>query len=669
MTAPGETASPVVLLGIAAALAALSGVPGLFLRDLARGQRVATGVMLLASLAGMSGAGIAIATGRAEIFAIDWSLPFGPAEIGIDRLSALFLLPIFIISSCSALYATEYWPATRNPCSARKLSFFFGLLSGAMAMLVMARESTLFLMAWEVMALSCYFVLTTDDGNPEVREAGALYLITTHIGTLALFAMFSLLRGACGFSWFPAAGALDGGGALATSIFVAAFLGFGLKAGLMPLHVWLPSAHANAPSHISALMSGVLIKMGIYGLVRTYSFFSHVPLWWGASVLAAGAVSGILGVAFAIAQHDLKRLLAYHSIENIGIITMGIGVALIGQAVGSPLLTLLGMAGALLHVLNHATFKALLFLGAGSLIHGIRTREIDLMGGVARRAPWTAFFFLVGAVAICGLPPLNGFVSEFLIYLGLFNGVRLANGTAVSFLALAAPALALIGGLAVACFVKVYGAVFLGVPRTPAAAGAHEAGWRMRAPMGLLALICALVGLFPPAVAGLLEGAVSAWQPALYRGENRLGAVAPLWWLTILGAVLLCLVLLAYACFARRLKAAPQAAGLTWDCGYLRPSPRMQYSASSFAETLVRLFGGVLRPHWKLPAVAGPFPRDARFASHVPEAVLELAFLPLLERANARLGVVRRLQHGQLQLYILYTFLTLLFLLIWARYS
>jgi hydrogenase-4 component B len=283
--------------------------------------------------------------------------------------------------------------------------------------------------------------------------------------------------------------------------------------------------------------------------------------------------------------------------------------------------------------------------------------------------PWTAAFFLIGSVAICGLPPLNGFVSEFLIYLGLFTGVKEAAGPAVSFLALAAPSLALIGGLAVACFVKVYGVVFLGVPRSPAAAGAHEAGWRMRVPMGLLASICAFIGLFPPATAGILDGAVTTCHSAHFLAGIRLGTAAPLWWLTLLGMALLVLTFLAVFFFTQRLKAAPQAIGLTWDCGYLRPSPRMQYSASSFAEMLVKLFGGMLRPHWKLPAISGPFPPESRFASHVPEAVLDLAFLPFLARANARMGTIRRLQHGQLHLYILYTFLTLALLLIWARYA
>jgi hydrogenase-4 component B len=669
MTAPGETTSPVVLLSIAMALAAFSGVPGLLLRNRGSGQKISIALMLLAGLAGLGGAGIVIVSGRTEIFTIDWGLPFGPTEIGVDPLSALFLLPIFIISLCCTVYAAEYWPAAANPRNVRKLSFFFGLLSAALALLVMARESRLFLMAWEIMAVSCYFAMTAEDDKPAVEEAGTLYLITTHLATLALFAMFSLLRGASGSFLFPAAGALEGSGPLAAGIFVAALLGFGMKAGIMPLHIWLPSAHANAPSHISAVMSGVLIKMGIYGLVRTSSFFGHVPLWWGAVLLVAGVLSGVIGVVFAIAQHDLKRLLAYHSIENIGIIAIGIGVALIGRAIGSPLLTLLGLAGGLLHVLNHATFKALLFLGAGSVIHATRTREIDVMGGLLRPMPWTAACFLVGAVAICGLPPLNGFVSEFLIYLGLFNGVKEETGAAVAFLALAAPALALIGGLATACFIKVFGVAFLGVPRSTAANEAHEAGWRMRAPMSLLALICALIGMFPPAVAGLLERSVFIWQPALTSGGSRLGAAAPLWWLTIFSIVLLCLILLAALYFMRRLKASPRASGGTWDCGYLRPAPRMQYSASSFAETLVRLFRGVLRPHWELPAIKGLFAQKAHFSSHVPETVLELLFLPALERANAKLAVIRRLQHGQLHFYLLYTLVTLVLLIIWAQYA
>jgi hydrogenase-4 component B len=414
-------------------------------------------------------------------------------------------------------------------------------------------------------------------------------------------------------------------------------------------------------------MSGVLLKMGIYGLLRILSFFGRIPLWWGAVILVAGILSGILGVAFAIAQHDLKRLLAYHSIENIGIIAMGIGVALIGRATDAPLLTMLGMAGALLHTLNHATFKALLFFSAGSAIHSAGSRDMDRMGGLGRLMPWTAFSFLTGAVAICGLPPLNGFVSEFLVYLGLFNGVRDGHGAALPFLALAAPALAFIGGLAMACFVKVYGVAFLGLPRSESAAGAHESGWRMRAPMLLLALVCGLIGICPPVVAPMLDAAIASWQPAAL-GGSRLATVAPLWWLSLLGAFLLCLALGMGYRMVRRLSAAPCGVGPTWDCGYLRPAPRMQYTASSFAEMLVKLFAGVLRPHREVPVIEGAFPRSGRFASHIPELFLELIFLPLLERTNARAGVIRRMQHGRLHLYILNIFVTLVLLLIWVQY-
>ena len=668
MTATGEITTAGALLVFAPCLAACSGVPGLFLKTTSSlGQKIGTLLLLLASLAGLGGAVAIVAGERTEAITLDWGLPLGPCELGVDPLAALFLLPVFLISACSTLYGTGYWPAAANPRTTRKLTFFTGLLSSSLALLVLARNGIIFLMAWEVMALACYFVMTAEDHLPEVREAGTLYIITTHLGTLALFAMFSLLRADAASFTFPAAGSLDATLPLASGIFVTALLGFGLKAGLMPLHIWLPSAHANAPSHISALMSGVLIKMGIYGLVRVLSFYDKVPLWWGVTLLVAGIVSGVAGVAFAIGQHDLKRLLAYHSIENIGIIAMGIGVALIGRAIASPLLVMLGMAGALLHVLNHAIFKSLLFLAAGAVLHGAGTREIDRLGGLARRLPWSAALFLTGAVAICGLPPLNGFVSELLIYLGFFSGIRVTDGTPLPFLALAAPALALVGGLAVACFVKVYGAVFLGQPRSAAAGAAHEAGWAMRLPMVLLGLLCFAIGIAPAGVAPLLERALHAWQPALAQGGTRLSAVAPFGWLTIFAVLFLVAAGALGAVFRRRLRSAPYGTAATWGCGYLNPSPRMQYSASSFAEMLVKLFTGVLRPHWQRPAISGPAPASGHFASHVPEVALEMVFLPFLRRAFEKLAVVRRLQHGQLHLYILYTFITLVLLLLWVQ--
>ncbi|HEY6837402.1 MAG TPA: proton-conducting transporter membrane subunit [Geobacteraceae bacterium] len=663
MTGDPTATLPALLLIVATALAALSGLP-LLLRILSPtlGQRFAALAMVAASVAGIGGA-VCVLLARSSItFQLAWPFPFGPAECGVDPLTAFFSLPILIVAGCCSVYALEYWPARNNPRTIRKLTFFFGLLVSSMLSVVLTRSAGLFLLAWEIMALAAYFVLTTDDHTPEVRDAGTLYMICTHTGTLALFAMFALLKGLSGAYTFPAAGSLSAVAPLTTALYVVALFGFGFKAGIMPLHVWLPSAHANAPSHISAIMSGVILKVGIYGLVRTLSFFTGFPLWWGVVLLVLGMVSGIVGVLYALGQHDLKRLLAYHSIENVGIIVMGIGTALIGASCGSSLLVLLGLAGALLHVLNHATFKALLFLGAGSIIHAAGTREIDRMGGLLRRIPWTAAAFLVGAVAICGLPPLNGFVSEFLIYLGFFRGVVDHDGAVAIALSLAAPALALIGGLAVACFVKVFGVVFLGAPRTPSTVPPHEAGFSMRFPMGVLSGVCLLIGLLPQAMAPLLDAATAAWLPAS-KMPGSLSAVSPLLWVSGLAFGLLAFILITTYFYLGRVKRASVAASVTWGCGYLAPTSRMQYSASSFAGLLVDFFAGILRPEVHPPSIKGSFPASPHFESHVPETVLERIYIPLLAHVYEKFVPIRRLQHGQLHLYILYTFVTLVVLL------
>jgi len=655
---------PAMLLIGAALTAAFSGTP-LLLRFLnpALGQRMATVAMVASAAEGLAGAVMALLRRQQVTYQLAWPFPFGPAECGIDPLTAFFALPILIVAACCSIYALDYWPAPSNPRTVRKLTFFFGLLVSAMLFVIMARSAGLFLLAWEIMALAAYFVLTTDDHTPEVRDAGALYMICTHTGTLALFALFALLKGISGSFTFPDAASLTATAPLGAAIFLVALFGFGFKAGLMPLHIWLPSAHANAPSHVSAIMSGVMLKIGIYGLLRSLSFFTGIPLWWGLVLVVLGMVSGIVGVLFALGQHDLKRLLAYHSIENIGIITMGIGTALIGSATGSPVLILLGLAGALLHVLNHATFKALLFLGAGSVIHAVATREIDRMGGVLRPMPWTALSFIIGAVAICGLPPLNGFVSEFLIYLGFFNGTISGSGAGAIATALAAPALALIGGLAVACFVKVVGVVFLGAPRSPLPASIHEARWTMRLPMLILAMVCLAIGVAPVAVAPLLDSVASTWLPRSSEAVS-LAASAPLAWISILAVALLAVTFCVLLWYRGKLNEATVATAGTWGCGYLDPGSRMQYSASSFAGMLVNLFAGVLRTERHSPRISGPFPVDPHFESHVPEAVLERIYLPIISRIYKKFLPIRRLQHGQLHLYILYTFITLVVLIV-----
>jgi len=432
----------------------------------------------------------------------------------------------------------------------------------------------------------------------------------------------------------------------------------------MPGHSWLPGAHASAPSHVSAVMSGVVIKMGVYGLVRVCGLFDSPPLWWGVVLVAVGSLSAFLGVVFALSQHDLKRLLAYHSVENIGIIVVALGLAMVGRSIGRPEWILLGLAACLLHVWNHAIFKSLLFLGAGSIAHSTGTLEIELTGGLARRMPATAAFFLIGAVAICGLPPLNGFVSELFLYLGLARGA-ITSGWAWT--ALAAAILAATGALAVACFVKVFGVVFLGNPRTPAAARAREAPAAMLAPMAILALACAVLGAAPALIAHPLEQAVRVWARDGLDGQS-LAALAPLGPISVLAAVLLVatptlLVALVPACRRARHRHPALA---TWACGYASTSPRVQYTASSFAQIITSRFAWALRPRAHRPTIERLFPSAALFESQVEDPVLDRLLEPAAAGALRFAALMRALPQGQLQRYILYIVAFLIPLLIWA---
>jgi formate hydrogenlyase subunit 3/multisubunit Na+/H+ antiporter MnhD subunit len=534
---------------------------------------------------------------------------------------------------------------------------FWGVLTAGMALLVISRHALTFLLGWEAMALSAFFLVSADDAHGGSRQAGWVYLIATHVCTLALFGLFALWRRETGsYLLQPFAGGALGGG-VHNLFFALACLGFGLKAGAVPLHFWLPGAHAAAPSHVSAFMSGVVLKMGVYGLVRWFALLPAPPPAWGGLVLLAGAASAVLGVVFAIAQHDLKRLLAYHSVENIGIILMGLGVALIGRSAGRPEWVALGLAGCLLHVWNHSFFKALLFFGAGAVRPATHPRRLDRLGGLARAMPWTAGFFLLGAVAICGLPPLNGFVSEWFVYLGLFKSA-LAGGRGGLAPLLGVPALAMTGALAVACFVKVFGGVFLGVARTHAARSAHEAPFAMLLPMGVLALCCAVVGVAPWLAAPAVDAAVACWSADAGVAPVAVGSLAPLGALSAASVAVLVFAGGPLLLLVRRAGAVRR--GPTWDCGYARPTGRMQYTASSFAQMLVRFFGGVLRPRGRAPELRRVFPGPSRMHSHVDEAVLDRVLLPAGRRIEAWFVWCHHFQRGLAQHYILYVLLTLL---------
>jgi hydrogenase-4 component B len=621
---------------------------------------IGIGTMLLGAACGIIAA-VRVSLGNSEVrWSHAWAVPGGAFDIRLDPIAAIFLAQVFLLGALGSVYGIGYWPIEKHPATSGRLRAFYGLLVAGMALVVMANNAILFLFAWEVMALAAFLALTVEDRNAETRQCGFVYLVATRVGTLALIAMFALLRAATSsFSLSSARIAADS--SLGTSIFCLGLLGFGLKAGLMPLHIWLPGAHANAPTHVSALMSGVMIKMGVYGLIRIGSFYDRIPLWWGMTLFGLGAISAVLGVAFALGQHDLKRLLAYHSVENIGIIVMSLGVAMIGRSTARVELVALGLAGALLHTFNHGLFKALLFFCAGSVISGTGTRELDRMGGLAKRMPWTALAFLVGAAAICGLPPLNGFVSELFLYIGMLKGGALGSGSIGSLLTFGVPTLALVGALAVACFVKVHGVVFLGEPRCESDLDARESPLSMLLPMAALGAGCVIIGSLPLLVTGVLERAISTWDAG--STPIRLSALVPL--VPLMWANLVLLVTVAsLACLAKLRTARTQIVhGPTWDCGYASPSPRMQYTASSFAESLVALFSMVLRPRMTAPVIDQPFPSKSRFESHVPEVVLDLAVLPTLRWFGRTIDWFRWLQPGSIHLYIVYILVALVVML------
>lgn len=656
-----------VLLGIL--LVALSGVPGLLLsRHGMAGQWLSVLLAVPGCAIGLAGVAVFWASGDSAAIIQPWPLVRGAAfHVAIDGLSALFLCPVFLVSLLACVYGLGYWRQPEHPNNGRKLRLFYGLLTAGMALFAIARNGVLFLMGWEAMALAAFFLIGTEDDQLEARTASWTYLVATHLATLCVVAMVALLHVARGsFTLGPLNADAVGPGA-STAIFVLALVGFGIKAGIMPLHVWLPSAHAIAPSHVSAIMSGVFIKMGIYGIIRVTSFFPEPPVEWGGTVLALGAISGVLSIAFAIGQRDLKRLLAYSSIENISIIAVGVGLALVGRSVDRADWIVLGLGGALLHVWNHAVFKSLLFLSAGSLIHRTHTRDIDALGGLAKPMPYTALAFLIGAVAICGLPPLNGFVSELLMYIGLFKTFADTGppGAGVAYAAFAAPALALIGALAVACFVKVFGVVFLGTPRSAHAAHVSESGPAMLAPMAVLAGCCMFIGLAPGLIAPLLGEAIATWAPTIPDAGPRLAALAPFGWISVMAVALIAALLLIGWLLQLRLRNNVVETDPTWGCGYLAPTSRMQYTSSSFAQMIVGLFAWALRPRIHRPPPLELFPQPASFRSEVPDTVLDEAVLPTLRGGAWLAQQFRVFQQGSIQAYLLYIFLALFALLLW----
>jgi hydrogenase-4 component B len=638
-------------------------VPGLALgRRSSLGQAAASALSLAAAAAGLGAALVALARGGLETARLAGPLPDLALHLRLDALSAFFLAPVWLLGATATVYGARYWSQAEHPENARGLRLWLGVLVASLAAVVLAADAIAFLIAWEIMTLAAFLLVTTEDERGDVQQAGWVYLVAAHASVLVLFAFFGLAWAATGSLELRP---LAGGGPVpagAGVLFLLALVGFGLKAGIVPLHFWLPAAHANAPSHVSALLSGVVLKLGIYGLLRTLTLLPAPPPSVGVLLLALGAASALYGVLFALGQHDLKRLLAYHSVENVGIIVMGLGLALIGVGARQPAWAALGLAGCLLHVWNHALFKSLLFLAAGSVIHATGTREIDRLGGLARPMAGTAALFAVGAAAICGLPPLNGFASELLIFVGLLRVTADGVGGVWSVAPLAAPLLALAGALALACFVKAFGTVFLGAGRSEAAARAHESPLAMRGAMGALALGCAGIGLLPVLVMPALDAVVRAWLP-LDPPPPSLAALVPWAPLMALNGALVGGLAAAALLLRARSRRRPSPRTVTWDCGYARPSPRMAYTASSFAQILVGLFGWLLQPRFESAVASELFPARRHFHVSVPEQVLDGVLAPLWTGFRRALVPLRALQHGRIQRYLMVVFLTLCALL------
>ncbi|MDX9786466.1 MAG: proton-conducting transporter membrane subunit [Desulfobacterales bacterium] len=577
----------------------------------------------------------------------------------IDKLSAFFLVAIFGVCLLATIYSFHYLNNSQKTLRIAVNYFFFSLLIASMALVVCAANLITFMLSWEIMSLSSYFLVIYDHHASENRKAGLLYFVFSQVGAMFILAAFGIMYGYSGGFGFDVGAALPD--TVKLVVLILAFIGFGSKAGVFPFHVWLPHAHPAAPSHISAVMSGVMIKTGIYGILRLYvSMNLHTPLF-GEIVLVAGMVSGILGVVYALGQHDIKRLLAYHSVENIGIILIGIGIGMIGVSFNQPFMAVLGFSGGLLHVLNHSIFKSLLFMGAGVVLQKTGTRSIDALGGLLKKMKITGATFLVGSLAISGLPPFNGFVSEFLIYIGGFRGIALSS-TAFVLSLMAIISLAVIGGLALACFSKVVGVVFQGEPRTAAAQDVNEKGPAMLGAMIVLAVACVVIGVLPRGFIQMATQGVSALN--LGYGPIPIEPFSLMAGNITLGASVF-LALLVLVMFLRRLLYNGKTIGSagTWGCGFTQPTPRMQYTGSSYAASILEFFKPVAPLHEHHSAISGLFPKKTHYHGQIGD-IAELHMDTLVVRpVRSLFDKLRWIQHGDIHLYIGYILLAMVVLL------
>jgi hydrogenase-4 component B len=597
-------------------------------------------------------------------------LPDLPFHLRLDPLSAFFLVLLGATAAGISIFSCGYFRAS-DGAAPGLLCLQYHTFLAAMALVLIADDAFLFLIAWETMALASFFLVTTDHRLPEIRRAGFLYLLVAHLGALSILLCFGVLQGGGGDYTFGAMRSLHLQGAWPSIAFLLALAGFGAKAGLLPLHIWLPEAHPAAPSPVSALMSGVMLKTAIYGLLRVTFDLLHGELWWwGVIALVLGLATALFGVLFATVQTDMKRLLAYSSIENIGIIVAGIGLAILFKTYGKGLLAAIALTATLYHCLNHACFKSLLFLATGSVLHATKERSLGKLGGLIHRMPWVAWLALVGTLAIAGVPPLNGFVSEWLLLQAFLFTPSLPQSFINMLVPLAAAALVLAAALGGFAMVKFYGVVFLGRPREPNLAYARDAGRFERAALVWLAAGCVALGLFPVQVITLLDpvnalliGAtvvrpdMSWWLLAPIDAHRA--SYSPAIVLVVTVAVLLLTVQIVHSFYHGRLRRGP-----AWDCGFASQTPRMQDTAEGFGQPIRQIFEAFFRIERELPT---PFDAAPRYFVRAEDPFWYWLYLPIARAADWAARRVGLIQQGRISIYLMYSFLTLLALLYFVR--
>jgi hydrogenase-4 component B len=645
------------------------------LAGLVRSHRIGWVAYTLFPLGALVGLGIAVVgfSALADGFVVEHLvLPLGlpdlPFHVRLDALSGFFLLLLGSVGAGISVFAAGYFRSGEGT-SPGLLCLQYHTFLASMAMVILADDAYLFMVAWETMALSSYFLVTTQHRVPEIQRAGFLYLLMAHVGALALLLCFGVLHGGSWLMTFDAMRAATLSPEWAGAAFGLALFGFGAKAGLVPLHVWLPEAHPAAPSPVSAMMSGLMLKVAIYGLLRiSFDLFHGGPWWWGMLTLLLGLGTALFGAVFAAVQTDMKRLLAYSSIENIGLIVAAIGLALLGWAFNMHLLAALALAAALLHAFNHALFKSLLFLATGSVLHATHERSLGKLGGLIRRMPWVATMALIGTLALAGLPPLNGFVSEWLLLQAFLSTPSIPHAFVNMIVPLGAAVVALTAALAGYVMVKFYGVIFLGQPREPSLTKAHHANWLESLGLAWLALGCLLIGVFPQ----VALDAVAAVTRVLVGTEIRRGPapwwIAPvaleqasysgLWLLLGMAGVIAVMFMLVRRMYHGRVRrTAP------WNCGYPELTPRMQDTAEGFGQPIRHMFGPFFRIEREVPS---PDDRAPRYRIHIDDRCWHGLYLPLARAVGWLADTLSVLQRGRLAVYLLYSFLTLIVLLVFV---